>query len=101
MPSCKRYKQLKLSIDSDSDHYEAVLLSFRLQNQTVFGILNGTIADWNFRSGSAVFLKYIPSGVLQKYALWVDQIPKKLPEIYDGISTAAAKAGYSMLEIDV
>jgi hypothetical protein len=98
MPACKRYKQLKLSMAPESDHYEQIVLSFKLHQQSVYGILNGTVTDWNFCSGSPVFLKYIPSGILYKYALWTDKIPKKLTEIYTGIYTAATKAGYNMLE---
>jgi len=100
VPSCKRYKQLKLSVDVVSDHYEDVPLTFSLQNQYVSGILNGTVSDWNFRSPSPVFLKFIPSGVLYKYAFWIGEVPSKLSDIYNGIFTAASKAGYCIIEME-
>ena len=98
MPSCKQYKQLKLGMEPATDHYEGVLLSFRLHNQFIKGFLYGTISDWVFYSSSSVFLKYIPAGILPKYALWIDKIPVKLTEIYNGIFSAASKAGYKMEE---
>ena len=100
MPACKRYKQLKLGIETSNDHYEDVVLFFKIQNQPVYGLLNGTLNDWHFQSGSPVFLKYIPKGILNKYALWMDAVPKKLSEIYSGIVTSATKAGYTMLEFE-
>jgi hypothetical protein len=100
LPPCKRYKQLKLSIDSVRDHYEMVALSFRLHNQAVYGVLNGTLSDWHFTSRSPVFLRYIPGGVLHKYELWFHAVPKKLTDIYEGIFSAAQKAGYNMLETE-
>jgi hypothetical protein len=100
MSSSKRYKQLKLGMDSFQYHYNCVILSFTIKRKPVSGILKGNSFDWRFQSDSPAFLKLIPSGVLNKYALWWDAIPKDLDKLYNGILEAAFKAGYDLCEKD-
>jgi hypothetical protein len=98
MRVAKRYKQLKLSVDSLQGHYDRVYLSFRLNSHYIRGILNGNSVDWVFQSDSPAFVKRIPSGVLYKYALWTDDIPKDIGKVYNGILEAALKVGYDLNE---
>lgn len=98
MPVRKRYRQLKFEIDEQQDHYEGVLLRFRLNREEVTGLLNGSITDWVFQSDSPAFLKFVPSGRLCKYALWYDRIPQQVNRIYKGMWEAALKAGYELSE---
>jgi hypothetical protein len=100
MRTLKRYKQLKLGVDSVRYHYSGIFLSFALNRKPVCGILKGNSLDWMFQSDSPAFLKQIPGGVLNKYALWWDHIPKDLDKIYNGILEAAFKAGYNLCEKD-
>jgi hypothetical protein len=98
MPPTKRYKQLKLGMDSFLYHYDSVVLSFTINRKPVCGILKGNAVDWMFQSDSPAFLKLIPSGILNKYALWWDVIPKNIDKVYNGILEAAFKAGYDLVE---
>jgi len=98
MPAYKKYKQLKLAIDSLQDHYNMVSLSFKLHQKPVTGVLNGSALDWSFESESPVFIKYIPSGMLRKYSLWTDKVPKNISQMYNAISDAALKAGFDLSE---
>jgi hypothetical protein len=98
MRGSRKIKQLKLGIEPTRDHFENVALSFRLSRQEVYGFLNGTSHDWQFQSESAPFLKQIPSGQLRKYSLWIDSIPQKLSDLYNGIREAALKRGYNLDE---
>jgi len=98
MPARKRYKQLKLETDAYQYHYEKLHLSFKLNQHTIEGILNGSASDWTFQSNSPAFLKQIPSGKLSKYALWVDEVPRQISKIYNGIWEAAIKVGYDIAE---
>ncbi|MCU7551721.1 hypothetical protein OCK74_21550 [Chitinophagaceae bacterium LB-8] len=100
MPTSKRYKQLKLGVDSFRSHYQSVVLSFTIKRKSVSGILKGNRVDWMFQSDSPAFLKLVPSGILNKYALWWDMVPKDLDKVYNGIFEAAFKAGYDLCEID-
>lgn len=94
----KKYRQLKFEIDELQDHYEMVVLRFKLRRHEITGLLNGSVTDWIFESDSAAFLKIIPSGKLCKYAFWGNGLPKQLNEIYKGVLGAALKAGYNLIE---
>jgi hypothetical protein len=98
MPPSKRYKQLKLGMDSFQYHYDSVVLSFTINRKPVCGILKGNSVDWMFQSDSPAFLKLIPSGTLNKYAIWWDAIPKDINKVYNGILEASFKAGYDLCE---
>ena len=98
MPPSKRYKQLKLGVDSFRSHYHCIVLSFTIKRKSVSGILKGNPVNWMFESDSPAFLKLVPSGVLNKYALWWDVVPKDLDKVYNGILEAAFKAGYDLCE---
>lgn len=101
MRPSKRYKQLKLEVDSFRSHYDYVVLSFTIKRKSVSGILKGNSCDWVFLSNSPTFLKMIPSGVLNKYTLWWDAIPKDIDKLYNGILDAAFKAGYDFCEKEI
>lgn len=101
MAPSKRYKQLKLGVDSFQYQCPCVVLTFFIKRKPVCGILKGNAVDWMFQSDSPVFLKLIPSGVLNKYALWCDTIPKDIDKVYNGILEAAFKAGYDLCEKDL
>lgn len=94
----RRYKQLKLGIEPYRDQFNTLMLSFRLGKHIVHGVLNGAPYDWYFQSNSSAFLKHIPSGVLYKYALWYNQVPKNISAIYNNIMEAALRAGYDLME---
>jgi hypothetical protein len=96
--AARRYKQLKLHIDSHRDEYNSVWLQFKLGRHGVEGVLNGDCSDWYFESSSHAFLKMVPHGVLHKYALWIDVVPKNISTLYNCIYEAAYKAGYEMTE---
>lgn len=98
MRASKRYRQLKLNVDCFRDHYDKVFLLFKIGRRPVCGILNGNSVDWMFQSDSPEFLKLVPSGVLCKYALWIDAVPCDLGKVYDGVLEAAMKAGYDLRE---
>jgi hypothetical protein len=94
----RKYKQLKFCLDALKAEYHSVSIGFKLHNKEVRGILNGNPQDWKFHSTSPVFLKYIPSGTLSKYALWLNGVPKVISPLYVNIIEAAAKAGYDLCE---
>ena len=96
MTARKRKNQLRLCIDVLKDQYHAVPLTFKLNNKTISGCLNGTSEDWTFNSNSPVFIEYIPSGVLTKYQLWFGSVPQIISELYNGIESAAIKLGYTI-----
>jgi hypothetical protein len=98
MAPSKRYKQLKLGVDSFQYQCPCVVLTFSIKRKPVCGILKGSAVDWMFQSDSPAFLKLIPSGVLNKYALWCDAIPKDIDKVYNGILEAAFKAGYDLCD---
>lgn len=98
MTAQRRYRQLKLGVDALRDQYHAVPLSFRIGHHWVHGVLNGSCSDWTFESDSPSFLRQIPSGLLYKYALWYDRIPRNINKIYHGILESALKAGYDLYE---
>jgi hypothetical protein len=79
-------------------HYEMVPLAFKVNQHVIDGVLNGSAADWTFQSRSPAFLKIVPSGKLSKYALWLNHVPKQINKIYHGITEAALKAGYDIIE---
>ena len=94
----KRYKQLKLGVEPYRGEFDSLWLTFKLGNQPVHGVLIGARSDWRFLSSSEIFLKYIPSGVLPKYALWCNGVPKNISSLYNNIFEAAQKAGYDLTE---
>lgn len=94
----RKYRQLKLQISITEDHLDAVPLTFRLNRHFIQGILNGSVSDWFFQSQSPAFLKLVPSGRLQKYALWCNGVPRGISRIYNGIVEAAARSGYILDE---
>ncbi len=94
----RKYKQLKFCLDALKAQYHSVVLTFKLHNKEVRGILNGNPEDWKFQSNSPVFLKYIPGGTLSKYTLWLNGVPKVISPLYIGIMESAAKAGYDLCE---
>ena len=98
MAPFRRYKQLKLGVDSFQYHCHCVVLCFSIKRKPVCGILKGNSVDWMFQSDSPAFLKLIPSGILHKYALWWDAIPKDIDKVYNGILEAAFKAGYDLCD---
>ena len=98
MSPSKRYKQLKLGMDSFRDRYDNIILSFTINSKPVCGVLKGNSVDWMFQSDSPAFVELIPSGILKKYALWWDVIPKNLDKVYNGILEAAFKAGYDLVD---
>jgi hypothetical protein len=100
MPAIKRYKQLPLPLSSLARNVTPVCLSFRLKRQLVYGVLHGNVDNWTFVSNSSIFLRHIPSGRLDKYALWMDTVPVIITEIYNSIYNAALKAGYSLQEYE-
>ena len=85
-------------MDSLKDEYHAVFLFFRINNNQVYGVLNGNAEDWRFTSESAYFLKYIPGGTLSKYAMWINVVPKTINHFYTELIESAAKAGYELCE---
>ena len=98
MTALRKYRQLKLGFDGLQEYYVSVPVSFRLGGQMVTGILNGTAADWIFHSSSPAFLRDFPSGRLHKYELWIDQVPRQISKVYNGILTSALRAGYDLTE---
>lgn len=92
----KRKAQLRLCIDVLKDQYHSVPLTFKLNNKTINGYLNGTAEDWTFTSYTPAFLEHIPWGVLNKYALWLNCVPAIISQVYHGIDDAAIKAGYTI-----
>ena len=80
--------------------YAGILLSFRLGRKEVSGILKGSRGDWTFESQSPAFLRQVPSGRLSKYALWLNNVPSHISDIYEGIRNAALNAGYEMDDSD-
>jgi hypothetical protein len=94
----RRYKQLKLSIEPYREEFIKLWLSFKLGKHTVQGILSGARNDWYFQSSSPAFLKQIPGGVLPKYALWYNRVPKNITSIYNNIMEAALREGYDLME---
>jgi hypothetical protein len=89
---------LKLEIEPYREQFNSLWLSFKIGKHTVEGVLIGACHDWCFRSASPVFLKQMPSGVLCKYALWYNKIPKNITSIYNNILEAALRAGYDLIE---
>lgn len=89
---------MKLGIEPYRDQFNNLWLSFRLGKYIVEGVLNGACHEWYFESYSAAFLKQVPSGVLHKYELWYNSVPKNISNIYNSIMEAALKAGYDLLE---
>jgi hypothetical protein len=100
MPATRRYKQLKMDMPSLRDHYKGIGLSFRLGHRCIEGLLQGSAADWAFCSESPAFVKYVPSGVLSKYMLWNDNVPRQISGLYNGILESAFKAGYDLSDKD-
>jgi hypothetical protein len=98
MPALRRSPQLKLGLLVVPRTYFSVVLHFSVCRRPLTGVLYGTASNWTFLSNSPAFLRYIPSGRLDKYALWVDKIPPNISTIYNGIFDAAFKAGYSLQE---
>ena len=94
----RRYKQLKLGVEPYRGEFDSLWLTFKLGSQPVQGLLIGARSDWRFLSSSEVFLKCIPSGVLPKYALWFNGVPKNISALYNNIFDAALKAGYDLTE---
>jgi hypothetical protein len=85
-------------MDALKDHYHSVGLQFRLNKHEIQGILNGNAEDWVFTSNSEAFVRYIPGGKLEKYALWIGGVPRVLGHLYTEIFEAAGKAGYDLFE---
>jgi hypothetical protein len=96
MPALKRLRQLQLDLSSFSPSTGPLCLSFQLKNRQVRGVLYGSYLNWSFESSSPVFLKYVPSGKLDKYALWVNTVPSVISELYNKIYDAALKKGCSL-----
>ena len=94
----KKYKQLRFSLEGTRQYYHYLPLRFRLGRHLVEGVLHGDCADWYFLSESGAFLKLVPGGMLRKYMLWIDQVPKNIGIVYNAIADAAALKGYTMLE---
>ena len=92
----RKYRQLKLSMETLREQYDGVLLQFKWNQAEIRGVLNGSVTDWNFRSQSPAFIRLVPSGHLSKYSLWVTRVPKSISKLYNGIADAALKAGYDM-----
>ncbi len=92
----KRKNQLRLCIDVLKDQYHSVPLTFKMKNKLINGWLNGTAEDWTFSSYTPVFLEHISSGVLNKYALWLNRVPGVISELYNSIDEAALKSGYTI-----
>ncbi len=80
------------------DQYHSVLITFRLRDQEVMGILNGNADDWQFTSSSALFTRHVPGGILCKYAEWSGGVPRIVGQLYPEIMEAAARAGYDLSE---
>jgi hypothetical protein len=100
MSPARRYRQLKLEINTLQDQYPDIILYFRINGKEVIGMLKGSVHDWTFYSSSAAFLKVVPGGKLKKYMLWTVRIPKGLSRLYNAIGEAAIKAGYDLEEKD-
>ena len=94
----RRYTQLKLEVESYQEQFNSLQLSFKLGKHPVQGLLIGACHDWCFQSTSPAFLKQIPSGVLRKYALWYNGVPKNITSIYNNIFKAARREGYDLTE---
>jgi hypothetical protein len=98
MSPARKYRQLKLEINTLQDQYPDIILSFRINGKLVMGILKGSIHDWTFYSGSPAFLRVVPGGKLKNYMLWTGRIPKGLSRLYNAIGEAALKSGYDLEE---
>jgi hypothetical protein len=94
----RRYKQLKLEVEPYREQFNSLWLSFKLGKHPVQGLLIGASHDWCFQSTSPAFLKQIPTGVLRKYALWFNGVPKNISSIYNNILEAALREGYDLTE---
>ncbi len=94
----RRYKQLKLEVELYQRQFNSLWLTFKLGKHLVAGLLIGDCHDWRFLSNSPVFLRYIPSGVLNKYALWFNGVPKNINAVYNNIIEAAQREGYDLTE---
>ncbi|HEX2606551.1 MAG TPA: hypothetical protein VHK91_04190 [Flavisolibacter sp.] len=99
--SARNHSQLALGISTLQDHFDGVVLHFRLLNKPVSGILKGSSCDWFFESGSPAFTRLIPGGRLSKYMLWNDAVPNSISDIYNGILESAWKEGYDLGEREV
>lgn len=100
MPASKRLRQLQLDLSSFSWASSPIVLSFQIKKQPVKGVLHGNCSNWTFESNSPAFIRYIPSGKLDKYALWINTVPPVISELYNKIYEAALKTGYSLQEIE-
>ena len=98
MPATKRLQQLKLDLSSPPWSSGPIVLSFQMSKRPINGVLYGNCLNWTFTSSSPAFLHYIPSGKLDKYALWINTIPPVISELYNKIYAAALKTGYSLEE---
>lgn len=96
--SYKKYRQLKLEIYALQGQYTDVVLSFRVNGNPISGILKGSLTDWTFTSDSPAFKRLVPSGMLHKYTLWVNRVPKGISKLYSAIIEAGLKAGYELEE---
>ena len=100
MPAAKRLRQLRLDLSSFTRDVSPVWLSFQINRRPVKGFLYGDYQNWTFESNSPAFLNCVPAGKLNKYAYWVNTVPKGISEVYNGIFDAALKAGYSLQDIE-
>jgi hypothetical protein len=98
MPASKRHRQLQLDLSSFTWSTSPIVLSFQMNRRPVKGTLYGNCLNWTFESNSPAFLRYIPSGKLDKYALWINAVPPVISELYNKIYEAALKSGYSLQE---
>ncbi|HZI00054.1 MAG TPA: hypothetical protein VEX63_02835, partial [Flavisolibacter sp.] len=98
MPSKKHRFQLQLGLVPSPRAFTPVTLSFKLGGKPVAGVLHGDASSWTFESSSPVFLLCVPSGRLNKYALWNGSVPLQITELYQQIEIAAGKAGISLQE---
>ena len=89
---------MKLGVEPYRGEFDSLWVTFKLGNRPVQGVLIGARSDWRFLSNSEIFLKYIPSGVLSKYALWCNGVPENISTLYNNIFEAAQKAGYDLTE---
>ena len=98
MPTSKRLRQLQLDLSSFTWASSPIVLSFQMNKRPIKGVLHGNCINWTFESNSPAFTHYIPSGKLDKYALWINTVPPVISELYNKIYEAALKSGYSLQE---